>query len=96
MLPHGHTPALPPNGNREEKVPRDEEKSPGKPGDGFSLAQTPHRCSPQPDYRGSFETPIRYSSTARAHWRPSRIAQTTRDWPRRMSPHAKMLGTEVR
>ena len=28
---------------------------------------------------------------ARAAWRPSRIAQTTSDWPRRMSPAAKTL-----
>ena len=27
-------------------------------------------------------------STERAHWRPSRMAQTTSDWPRRMSPAA--------
>ena len=47
-------------------------------------------------YRGSLVAPIRYSSTARAHWRPSRIAQTTRDWPRRMSPQEKMFGAEVR
>ena len=47
-------------------------------------------------YRGSLVEPIRYSSTERAHWRPSRIAQTTRDWPRRMSPQEKMLGAEVR
>ena len=46
-------------------------------------------------YLGRSELPIRYSSTARAHWRPSRIAQTTRDWPRRMSPAANTLDTEV-
>jgi hypothetical protein len=46
-------------------------------------------------YRGNSEKPIRDSSTARAHWRPSRIAHTTSDWPRRMSPAAKTLGTEV-
>ena len=44
-------------------------------------------------YRGSSVAPIRNSSTARAHWRPSRIAQTTSDWPRRMSPQAKIFGT---
>ena len=49
-----------------------------------------------PTYRGRRVAPIRYSSTARAHCRPSRIAQTTSDWPRRMSPHEKMFGTEVR
>ena len=45
--------------------------------------------------RGSSENPMRNSSTARAHWRPSRIAQTTSDWPRRMSPAANTFGTEV-
>ena len=42
-------------------------------------------------YRGSVVVPIRNWSIARAHWRPSRIAQTTSDWPRRMSPAAKIL-----
>ena len=46
-------------------------------------------------YLGSSENPMRNSSTARAHWRPSRIAHTTSDWPRRMSPAANTLGTEV-
>ncbi|MBS1216008.1 MAG: hypothetical protein H6R20_982 [Proteobacteria bacterium] len=46
-------------------------------------------------YRGSSELPIRNSSTARAHWRPSRIAQTTSDWPRRMSPAANTFGALV-
>ena len=35
---------------------------------------------------GNTLAPMRYSSIARAAWRPSRIAQTTSDWPRRMSP----------
>ena len=30
-------------------------------------------------YRGKVELPIRLSSIARAHWRPSRMAQTTSD-----------------
>ena len=47
-------------------------------------------------HRGSTLSPIRYSSMARAAWRPSRIAQTIRDWPRRMSPAAKTLSLEVR
>ena len=34
-------------------------------------------------------------STARAHWRPSLIAQTISDWPRRASPAAKTPSTEV-
>src|SRR6266581_176395 len=50
---------------------------------------------PVATYRGNSEKPIRDSSTTRAHWRPSRIAHTTSDWPRRMSPAAKILGTEV-
>jgi hypothetical protein len=35
------------------------------------------------------------ASTARTQRRPSSIAQTTRDWPRRASPAAKTLGREV-
>ncbi len=34
-------------------------------------------------------------STARAHWRPSLIAQTISDWPRRASPAAKTPSTEL-
>jgi hypothetical protein len=41
--------------------------------------------------RGRSERPIRKASTSRAHWRPSRIAQTTSDCPRRMSPAANTL-----
>ena len=37
--------------------------------------------------------PARYSSTPAAARRPSRIAQTTSDWPRRQSPAAKTPGT---
>src|SRR6266567_4183851 len=46
-------------------------------------------------YRGRVLDPIRNWSTARAHCRPSRIAQTTSDWPRRISPAANIFGTEV-
>ena len=46
--------------------------------------------------RGRTLDPIRLSSMARAAWRPSRIAQTTSDWPRRTSPAAKSLSTLVR
>jgi hypothetical protein len=49
----------------------------------------------QADYLGSSEEPVRNSSTERAHWRPSRIAQTTSDWPRRTSPAANTFGTDV-
>jgi len=51
--------------------------------------------NPGEGQRGRTLLPIRYSSTARAHCRPSRIAHTTRDWPRRMSPAAKTLSTLV-
>jgi hypothetical protein len=46
-------------------------------------------------HRGSTLQPIRNSSTARAACRPSRMAHTTRLWPRRMSPAAKTLSTLV-
>src|SRR5262249_53125923 len=46
-------------------------------------------------HRGSVVVPIKYLSTACAHWRPSRIAQTTSDWPRRMSPAANTFGLEL-
>ncbi len=46
-------------------------------------------------YRGSTVAPIKTSSIARAAWRPSRIAQTTEDWPRRTSPAVQSLSTEV-
>ena len=45
--------------------------------------------------RGSVVEPIRNLSTACAAWRPSRIAHTTSDWPRRMSPAANTFGTDV-
>jgi hypothetical protein len=46
-------------------------------------------------YLGNRLDPITNSSTARAAWRPSRMAHTTRLWPRRMSPAANTLGTLV-
>ena len=45
--------------------------------------------------RGSSLSPIRNASTECAACRPSRIAQTTSDWPRRMSPAANTFGTLV-
>src|SRR6185369_3834895 len=45
--------------------------------------------------RGRSLVPIRNSSIARAACRPSRIAQTTSDWPRRMSPAANTFSTLV-
>ena len=44
---------------------------------------------------GSWLTPVRNSSTARAAPRPSLMAQTTSDWPRRQSPAANTPGTLV-
>src|SRR5262249_54248395 len=49
-----------------------------------------------PTYRGSRLDPIKNLSTACAAWRPSRIAQTTSDCPRRMSPAVKTFSIEVR
>ena len=45
--------------------------------------------------RGNALVPIKNSSTALAACRPSRMAHTTRLWPRRMSPAAKTLSTLV-
>jgi hypothetical protein len=46
-------------------------------------------------YRGKSVAPIKNRSIDWAHNRPSRIAQTTSDWPRRMSPAEKTFGSEV-
>jgi hypothetical protein len=46
-------------------------------------------------YQGRWVTPMRKRSHSRAAPRPSLMAQTTRDWPRRMSPAAKTPGTLV-
>jgi hypothetical protein len=40
-------------------------------------------------------TPSSQVETSAAHFRPSLIAQTIRDWPRLASPAAKMPSTEV-
>ena len=47
-------------------------------------------------YRGRSDRPISSLSMAWAACRPSRIAQTTSDCPRRMSPAANSLGRDVR
>src|SRR5450830_1554438 len=69
---------------------------------GLRLKGTGTRCcrswpglSPVSPQRGKIDDPIKNSSTARAHCRPSRIAHTTSDCPRRTSPAANTLGTEV-
>ncbi|AGK46340.1 hypothetical protein BTI_408 [Burkholderia thailandensis MSMB121] len=68
-------------------------KKTGRPQDARFVETTFWRMPPA--QRGNSELPIRYASTERAHWRPSRIAQTTSDWPRRMSPAANTLSTDV-
>ena len=45
--------------------------------------------------RTRFVYPFRYSSTSAATERPSAMAHTTRDCPRRMSPAAKTFSTLV-
>jgi hypothetical protein len=46
-------------------------------------------------YLGKLVVPIKNWSIDRAHNLPSRMAQTTSDWPRRMSPAEKTFGFEV-
>jgi hypothetical protein len=46
--------------------------------------------------RGNSLDPIKNASTDLAHCRPSRIAHTTSDCPRRMSPAVKTFGTDVK
>jgi len=46
-------------------------------------------------YLGRFVVPIKNSSIARAQGRPSRIAHTASDWPRRMSPAESTSGCEI-
>jgi hypothetical protein len=46
-------------------------------------------------HRGNTVDPIRNLSTACAACRPSRIAHTTSDWPRLISPAANTLGLEL-
>ena len=53
------------------------------------------RAGRRAGYRGSTVAPISAASIAAAHWRPSRIAQTTSDWPRRMSPQANTFRCDV-
>ena len=67
--------------------------------DPISTFQPENRLPPhfnRPAHLGSDELPIRNASIACAHWRPSRIAHTTSDWPRRMSPAANTFATLVR
>jgi len=56
---------------------------------------TSQKKVPAARYRGKFVVPIKNLSIACAQSLPSRMAQTTSDWPRRMSPAEKTLGREV-
>ena len=63
---------------------------------GASRPRRPRLCGVDRDlYRGRFVEPIKNLSIACAHNRPSRMAQTTSDWPRRMSPAENTFGREV-
>ena len=59
------------------------------------LARAGEHRAARIDQRGRVVEPIRCRSTARAHCLPSRIAQTTSDCPRRMSPAANTLSALV-
>ena len=65
-------------------------------GQGVGMASRRAAAGLRQPQRGNVLLPIRKPSTSRAACRPSRIAQTTRDWPRRMSPAANTLSTLVR
>ena len=63
---------------------------------GLTCRSTTARACRLSNYRGKTLLPIKNSSMARAACRPSRIAHTTSDWPRRTSPAANSLSTLVR
>ena len=67
----------------------------GVPRPPLGIARRLLRLAMTPRQRGSVVEPIRNLSTACAAWRPSRIAHTTSDWPRRMSPQANTFGFEL-
>ena len=79
------------HGHRKEKQPLlqppqdDAQPEPARDGD--------EREGLEQVQRGRSECPIRNASTSRAAWRPSRMAHTTSDCPRRMSPAANTFGT---
>ena len=66
------------------------------PGKARDKGWPPFQGNANKDQRARSDLPINHSSTARAHCRPSLIAQTTSDWPRRMSPAANTPSTLVR
>jgi hypothetical protein len=61
----------------------------------LSLAALACRAAVQTSHLGKFVVPIKNVSIDRAHSRPSRIAHTTSDCPRRMSPAENTFGREV-
>jgi len=61
----------------------------------FSVAKMSARLTLIDAYRGRSVLPIKNRSMDCAQRRPSRIAQTTSDWPRRMSPAENTFGSEV-
>ena len=65
----------------------------------FDGALLRHMTAPEESsheiHRGRSVDPIRNRSIDCAQRRPSRIAQTTSDWPRRMSPAENTFGREV-
>jgi hypothetical protein len=59
-------------------------------------SRRPRSCGVDCDpHRGRFVAPIKNLSIDCAQRRPSRMAQTTSDWPRRMSPAENTFGREV-
>ena len=63
--------------------------------DKSALQECRDRMGRHTEERGSVVDPIRNWSIEAAHCRPSRIAHTTSDWPRRMSPAENTFGSEV-
>ena len=61
----------------------------------ISKGKEKEQLSPLRAYRGRSVFPIRKRSIACAQSRPSRIAHTTSDWPRRMSPAENTFAREV-
>jgi hypothetical protein len=65
----------------------------GPDGDALGIEEAGSAAVQNSFMYGSSVRPIRYWSMPRAAWRPSLMAQTTRLWPRRMSPAAKTPST---
>ena len=63
--------------------------------EGMHAASLRRRALYRSGLAGRNVSPMRYASTPRAASRPSQIAHTTSDCPRRASPHANTPGTVV-